>query len=139
VRSFRSKPVFSDSNEDTRIENAPFLHLEAYRLSREEQNKYVKWFNEFGIPIFMPLFMKIPGFGGYDWYNNTGLRLRDFVAESEYPEYLSVMYFESIKQYDEFLISPELAGFYKAMRSVLPNRLIYSWYTQYQLFQSWRK
>ena len=77
IKSFRSKPVFSSDNQDTRIENAPIMHLEAYRLSAEEQEKYLKWFNDFGCPVFMPLFLKLPGLAGYDWYKDTGLRTRE--------------------------------------------------------------
>ncbi len=139
VQSFRSKPSFSDKNEDTRIENAHIMHLEAYRFSEEEHEKYVKWFTEYGITIFMPLFMKLPGLAGYDLCKNTGLRLRDFIGELEYPEYLSIIYFENIKAYDEYSKSPELAGFYKAIRGVIPHRLNYKWYVQYQLDYSHRK
>ncbi len=43
LRSFRSKLSSSSSNENTMIENAPIMYLEAFRLSQEEQEKYYKW------------------------------------------------------------------------------------------------
>lgn len=138
VQSFRSKPAFSKSNEDTRIENASIMHLEAYRLSAEEQEKYVKWFEGYACPVFMPLFIKLPGLMGYDWYEDTGLRRRH-TRESEYPKYLSIVYFENMKAYESFAKSAELAAFQKAMRSVFPFGLNYKWYVQYQLTKSWRK
>ena len=137
IKSFRSKPVFSSDNQDTRIENAPIMHLEAYRLSAEEQEKYLKWFNDFGCTVFMPLFLKLPGLAGYDWYKDTGLRTRP--GQWEYPEYLSIIYFENLKAYEDFVKSPELAGFQKSIRSVIPRRLGYIWYVQYQLTHSLRK
>jgi hypothetical protein len=136
---FRSKPVYSDDNQDTRIENAPIMHLEGYRLLVEEQEKYLKWFTDFGCPIFMPLFMKIPGLAGYDWYKDTGLRGSREAERWEYPEYLSIIYFENLKANDDFVKSPEMAGFHKAIRSVIPYRLGYVWYVQYQLLKSFRK
>jgi hypothetical protein len=140
IKSFRSKPVFSSDNQDTRIENAPIMHLEAYRLSAEEQEKYLKWFNDFGCPVFMPLFLKLPGLAGYDWYKDTGLRAGLGGQKGwEYPEYLSIIYFENLKAYEDFVKSPELAGFQKSIRSVIPRRLGYIWYVQYQLVKSWRK
>jgi hypothetical protein len=59
IKSFRSKPNYSNHNQAL-IENAPVMYLEAYRTSPEEQEKYYKWFNEYGCNIFMPLFMKMP-------------------------------------------------------------------------------
>ena len=140
IKSFRGKPVFSSDNQDTRIENAPIMHLEAYRLSAEEQEKYLEWFNDFGCPVFMPLFLKLPGLAGYDWYKDTGLRggIREEKGW-EYPEYLSIIYFENLKAYEDFVKSPELAGFQKSIRSVIPRRLGYIWYVQYQLQKSLRK
>jgi heme-degrading monooxygenase HmoA len=138
IKSFRSKPVFSSDNQDTRIEKAPIMHLEAYRFSAEEQEKYLKWFNDFGCPVFMPLFLKLPGVARYDWYKDTGLRTLDG-KRWEYPEYLSIIYFENLEAYQDFVKSPELAGFQKSVRSVIPYRLNYMWYVQYQLVKSWRK
>jgi hypothetical protein len=141
TKSFRSKQYPSVGNENTIIENAPIMHLEAYRLSPEEQGKYVKWFNEYGCPVFMPLFMKLPGLIGYDQYEDTGLRRegREYIQELEYPKYLSIIYFENLKAFEDFEKSPELAGFQKVMRSVLPRRLKYEWHVQYQLVGSLRK
>jgi hypothetical protein len=138
MKSFRSKPVFSSDNQDTRIENAPIIHLEAYRLSAEEKEKYIRWFNDFGCPVFIPLVMKLPGVARYDWYQDTGLRTRDG-GGFEYPEYLSIIYFENLKAYEDFAKSPELAGFQKSIRSVIPSRLEYIWHVQYQLEKSFRK
>lgn len=46
IKGFRSKPTFSANSKDTRIENVPIVHFEAFRLSSEEQAKYFKWFND---------------------------------------------------------------------------------------------
>jgi hypothetical protein len=40
VKSYRSDSSNSEDQLDTRIENAPFLHLEAYRLTMEDSEKY---------------------------------------------------------------------------------------------------
>jgi hypothetical protein len=138
VKSFRNKPAFESDNQDTRIENAPIMHLEAYRMSPEEQEIYLKWFNDFGYPVFMPLFMKLPGVAGYDWYRDTGQRAGHY-AKWEYAPYLAIMYFENLDAFENFARSSELAGFQKSIRSVIPRRLEYIWYVQYQLDRSWRK
>lgn len=139
IRSLRSKPAFTSANKDTRITDAPIILLEAYRLSAEEQEKYVKWFNEFGCKIFIPLFLKLPGVVGYDWYEDSGLRRRQEAREHEYPKYLSIIYFETLIAYDSFMKSAELAGFLRTMRSIFPRGLNYKWHVQYQLIKSFRK
>jgi len=139
LRSFRSNPSSSSSNETTMIENAPIMYLEAFRLSQEEQEKYHKWFTDYGCNLFMPLIMKLPGLLGYDWYEDTGLRRRQELRELEYPRYLSIIYFENLKAYEDFIKSPELAALQKSMRNVFPRGLNLKWHVQYQLEKSWKK
>jgi hypothetical protein len=129
----------SSGNIDTRIENAPIMHLEAYRLSPPEQEKYIKWFDEYGSKIFIPLFLESPGLKRYDWFKDTGRRRRTFTRESEYPPYLSIMYFDDIKSFETYTKSASLIAFNKALRTVFPYGLNYKWYVEYQLVKSWRK
>jgi hypothetical protein len=116
------------------------MHLEAYRLSREDQEKFNKWFTEYGLNIFIPLFVKQPGVKGYDYYKLTEFQVRAMNArETEYPAFLSVVYFENIQAFEKYEQSPELTTFNKTMRNVFPLGLNHSWYVQYQLIHSLRK
>jgi hypothetical protein len=72
--NFRGGSLVSSPKSDTRIENAPVLHLEAFRFSPEEQEKYNKWFTEYGQNIFIPLYFKQAGVKGFDCYENTGCK-----------------------------------------------------------------
>jgi hypothetical protein len=139
TKSFRSNSISTKSLEITIIDKAPIMHLEAYRISPEDQKKYYEWFNDYGCNIFMPLLLKLPGFMGYDWYQDSGQRRTMGQRESEYPKYLSIIYFENIKAYDDFEKSPELVALQKSMRRVFPRGLKYEWYVQYQLVKSFRK
>jgi hypothetical protein len=139
IKNFRSNTSLSSAYETTMIENAPIMYLEAYRTSPGEQPPYHKWFSDYGCNLFMPLLLKLPGLSGYDWYEDTGLRRRQDVRENEYPRYLSIVYFESIESYENFLKCPELAALQKSMRSVFPGGLNYKWHVLYQLVKSWRK
>jgi heme-degrading monooxygenase HmoA len=139
IKSYRSDPALSGQKEDTRIENAPIMHLEAYRLSPENQEKYSNWFAEFGCKIFIPLFMRSPGLKGYDWFKFTGLARSKEVRDLEYPANLSVVYFENLPAFESFTKSPEQVAFQKALRTVFPRGLKYEWYVQYELTNSWRK
>ena len=139
VRDFRSVQALPGGKPDTRIQNAPAMHLEAYRLSPEDQDKYDKWFAEYGMNIFIPLFMQQPGIKGYDYYKFTGIQVRSEVREPDYPAYLAVIYFENMQAFDKYERSPELTTFHKTMRNVFPRGVNYRWYVQYQLAFSLRK
>lgn len=137
-RSFRSIPRLQENRADTKIDNAPIMHLEGYRLSAEEQEKYGKWLSDYGYNVFIPLFIRLPGFKGYDFFKDKGLKRRE-TREVEYPSNLSIFYFENLKAYEDYKKSQELVIFQKALRTVFPRGLKYKWYVQYQLVKSWRK
>jgi heme-degrading monooxygenase HmoA len=139
IKSFRSKSSLPASYETTMIDNAPTMYLEAFRLSIEEQERYYKWFTDYGCNLFMPLIMKLPGLLGYDWYEDTGLRRRQDIRETKYPKYLSIIYFENLKAYEDYEKSSEFVALQKSMRSVFPHGLNYKWHVQYQLMKSFRK
>ena len=137
IKSYRNVSP-SSGRPDTRIEGAPVMSLEAFRLSAEDEEKYVSWFTDYGCSSFIPLFLRLPGFKGYDWYKYMGLGRGPDMREHEYPGYISMIYFENTSAFDNFVKSPELASFLKVMRSVFPRALKYEWYVQYQLVKSVR-
>jgi heme-degrading monooxygenase HmoA len=83
--------------------------------------------------------MKLPGLMGYDWYEDTKLRRTKEIRELNYPEYLSIIYFENLKAFEDFEKSPELVALQKSMRSVFPRGLNLQWHVQYELIKSFRK
>jgi hypothetical protein len=140
VKSYRNQSSNSEEQQDTRIENAPFLHLEAYRLTTEDSEKYNKWFIEYCSHVFIPLFMKQSGFKGYDYFKFVSIAVNyDNLLEKEYPIYLSAVYFENIKAFENFEKSNELAVCKNTLRDIFPKGLNYKWYVQYQLIQTWRR
>ena len=137
-RSFRGDQKLEGDRVDTRIADAPIMHLEGYRLSSIEQKKYENWLAEHGYNVFIPLFVKLPGIRGYDTYKITGSRFVE-AREIEYPSHLSIVYFENLKAYEDYARSRELMVFQKALRSVFPLGPNVKWHVQYQLVKSWRK
>lgn len=123
----------------TLIENAPIMHLEGYRLVQEDQGKYARWLEDYGFNSFIPLIMRLHGLIGYDCYRNTGIRGLASRREWEYPDYLSIIYFNDFESFDKYKRSPEVLSFQKAISTVFPNGLNIEWYVLYQLLQSWRK
>jgi hypothetical protein len=146
VQGFRAGAASTGIKKDTTIENAPFMHIEACRLTTEEQGKYNRWFNEYS-QVFMPLFVKNCGLKGYDYLKDVGDdHLKDIgqvpsfpSKEREYPPYISVLYFEDLKAFQHFEESLEQVSFQRALRNVFPLGFMYKWYVQYQLQKSWRK
>lgn len=138
VKSFSSETYSLGSQPDTRVENATIIYLEAFRLTVEEQDKYNKWLNDYGFNI-IPLFTRLPGLRKYDYFKHIGFAYRSDIRETEYPAYLSLVYFEDLAAFENYEKSPELVTFRKTMRNVFPHGLNYKWYAQYQLTQSWRK
>jgi hypothetical protein len=138
IKSFRSGTV-STVKEDTIIENAPIMHIEAYCFSTEEEERYGKWLREYGFNVFMPLFMNLLGLKGYDCFKYLGSVSTGNAKETKYPLYLSIVYFENMKAFENYTKSAELVVFQKGLRNVFPRGPVYKWYVQYRLVQSLRK
>jgi hypothetical protein len=140
IKSYRSDISKSEEQPDTRIENASFLHLEAYRLTVEDSEKYSKWFSDYCSNVFIPLFMKQPGLQGYDYYKHIGIAVNyENLMEKEYPAYLSAIYFENIRDFENFEKSSELAICRKTLRNIFPSGLNYKWYVQCELARSLKR
>ena len=141
IRSFRKEAAtITVDKEEKGIAIAGLLHLEALKLSTEQQVQYDRWLNEFGYEVSIPLLMQLPGIRGYDCFKNTGWRsdMKD-VRETDYPEYLSLVYFENLGAYENYEKSRELAASRKALKADVSGDPDFKWYVQYQLIKSFRK
>jgi len=141
IKSFRNEVDQVITKQETMVEDAPFLHIEGYRLSLENRDKYEKWLDDYGFNVLIPLLVKLPGIKAYNFYKDTGLKGSGIMPmrEWEYPEFLSVLYFENQTAFEDYNKSPELLSFHKAIANIFPSGLNYKWYVQYQLVRSWRK
>lgn len=139
IKSFRSELSNAQGKEDTRIENAPILHIEGYRFRPDDQDKYSTWLNEYGFSSFIPLFMRLPGIKGYDCYKKVSYKSLVEAREWEYPDFVSALYFQDMTAFENYEKSPELVAYQKALRNVFPNGLNLRWYVEYQLVRSFRK
>jgi len=140
VKSFQNEAGQVITKPESMVESASFLHLEGYRLSPEDREKYEKWLDDYGFSVLIPLLVKLPGIKAYNCYKDTGLKAGIIhVREGEYPDYLSVLYFENQKAFEDYTKSAELLAFQKAIANIFPSGLNYKWYVQYQLVKSWRK
>ncbi len=139
IRSLRNERAREQGKEDTKIENAPILHIEGYQFRKEDQEKYANWLNDYALSSFVPLIMRLPGIKGYDCYKNIAIKGLVEAREWEYPDFISALYFEDMATFDNYSKSPELLAFQKAILNIFPNGLNLKWYVQYQLVKNWRK
>jgi hypothetical protein len=130
---------------DVKTGDAQVMHMEAYRLSPEEQGKYNDWFVKWAYRVYIPVLMKLPGLKQYNYYQQLGLPVRpseQYIGKrvvTEYPRYISVLQFENLKAFESYENSPKLVAFKRAMSFEISSNLVPEWYVQYQLIRSWRK
>jgi hypothetical protein len=111
-------------------------------MSHEDQDKYKKWLDEYGFNVLIPLTMKLPGLQAINCYKDTVLQNQASTMgtrEQEYPQFITVLYFENQKAFENYTKSAELLAFQKAIGNIFPHGLNFKWYVQYQLTRSWRK
>jgi hypothetical protein len=132
-------------SKDGKTGDTPVMHIEAFRLSAEEQERYNEWFVKWAYRVYIPVLMKLPGLNKYSYYQQTGLAVRaseQYIGKrvvTEYPRYISVLLFENLKAFENYENSPELVAFKRAMSFEISNNIVPEWYVQYQLVRSWRK
>jgi hypothetical protein len=141
TRCFRNAAGQVVTKQETMVEDASFLHIEGYRLSPENRDKYEKWMDDYGFSVLIPLIVKLPGIKAYQCYKDTDLKGAGTMPmrEWEYPDHLSILSFENQKAFEYYTKSAELLSFQKAIANIFPSGLNYKWYVQYQLTKSWRK
>jgi len=84
--------------------------------------------------------MKLPGIKGYDFFKDTGIRVVPTFREKDYPTYLSVVYFQDVKAFENYEKSTEVATLRKNLMQVFPPLgPNFKWYVQYRLEKSLRK
>jgi hypothetical protein len=138
LRSFVNvtHPVANDPKSvDTSI-----IHIEAFKLSPEEHERYKDWFVKWAYRVYIPVLMKLPGLKEYDHYQrldvNHDVPSWNYIGKpvvTECPPFISIIYFENYEN------SPELISFKRAINLEVSNNLVPEWYIQYRLMRSWRK
>jgi len=134
-----------ESGGKTSKDARPILHIEGLSLPPGEEKNYDSWFSEWARGAFIPILIKLPGLIQYDCYARPFSYLPEreeyvpFMAKRpDYPQYVSLLWFEDIEHYEAYEKSEELAAFRRLTMRDLPN-LNFKWYVQYQLIGSWRK
>jgi hypothetical protein len=135
--SFRHGAVFYPAGKENLLAgSAQILFFSAFNLSPFLQDKFAEWFSRWGYAVFLPLFLKLPGLTGYDFYkfikfeasyDDTGN------LEKDYPAFLSLLYFEDLNALENYRKSPELATFQKVLQADFSGALNTRWDVAYKL------
>ena len=144
VKRLKNEALTFDKNKDYKPENAPVLLLYGASLSPDDWEKYHNWFNDWGYPVYLPVLLKVPGVIEYCrlWLTNIQRRTPPKPGVSEnpnYPQDLTIIYFENLKAYQNFEKSREFAAFKKNLAAEFPNGLNYKWNVVYRLTGRWTK
>jgi hypothetical protein len=62
-----------------------------------------------------------------------------YTINEEFPQDLSIIYFENMKAYNNFLNSKELAAYEKTLTAAFPGGLNYTWGNAFWLDRRWSK
>lgn len=144
IASFKKDAIDAEKNP-VPGELSTVIQLEGYTFTNEEQEKYDAWFDKWGREVFVPLLMRLPGLRGYVKYKLIEIERAGLMSDytlpktREYPPSLSILTFDSIRAFENYENSLELAAFKVGLQAPFPLGLSYQWYVQYQLMKSWRK
>jgi uncharacterized protein (DUF1330 family) len=142
LKTFTNSSASSPPEKNDKNKNIPVVHLEGYRLSPDQEENYYNWFIKRGYEAYVPLLMKLPGLQEYSWYKLIEVELPHVMMPKDpnaHPPYLSILHFDSLRAYENFENSPELAVFREGIKVPFSRGLLFKWYVQYQLTRSWRK
>lgn len=136
VKSINKEPTSATADPGA---DRPVIHVEAYKMPSEEQEKYIIWLSRFGYDVYLPLLMKSSGLLEYDHYKliKRDMKTTVPVKDPDNPPYLSLFYFRNIEDYQQFKNSTELAAFRERIQSGFQAET--KWSVGYQLVKSWRK
>jgi hypothetical protein len=127
------------------VDNGPVVLLKGLALNTDDWEKYHAWVNEWGYKIYIPLLLKVPGLIEYCryWISNF---IRDgavvkpgITLNAEYPQDLSIIYFENLKAYQNFQKSKEREAYDKNLAAAFPNGLKYKWDNVFRLTSRFSK
>lgn len=135
IWSFHS-PVSSE--QTAFVNDTPIMHMAGFKLSIEKE-EFNAWFKEWGAKVYLPILMKLSGLKAVNFYSFTGRSSQPEAKDPNYPNLLSLWYFDTLKSFQNYAESPELAAFMKALKSDFPGGIALRWYVQYELFKSFRR
>jgi hypothetical protein len=142
MRSFRCPGFTSGNMQDTIVDGVPVMYIEGYKLPPESNEKYAAWFARSASRLYIPMLLKDTGVKCINCF-----RLLDYkmplcenvhMLEPELPPFMSIAYFENLKDFEEYKGGVEYAIFKRSLDVEFSGNLKTVWSTEYQLLKSYR-
>jgi uncharacterized protein (TIGR02118 family) len=106
--------------------NNKIINIVATMCQPQDAVKFNKWYNE----IHVPMLLKFKNLAGVERYKAIG-------ADGEAPRYIAVYKFTSLKDFQAFSKSPELAAAVKEMNETWGQKIELTSRVQYELIKEW--
>jgi hypothetical protein len=123
-------------------ENPPVISIEAFRLSAEDEQKYLGWLSRWGYPVYIPLLLNIPGLIKLELYKLVEYDLpTGYKGENgtSHPPYMTILTFKNSHGFEAYEKSLERAAFGAGIEAYFLKGLTGQWYVQYKLNRIWWK
>lgn len=110
------------------MSDKPVINIVATRCQPADVEKFNRWYNEVHIPMLLK-FKKLQGVARYQVIGSA----------SGAPEYIAIYRFASLKDFEEFGSSPELAEAIKEMQETWGQKIELTSRVQYELIREWNR
>jgi hypothetical protein len=142
LRSFRQPAFLTSKSQDTTVDGAPVIYIEGYRLPPEINEQYFNWFARWASRLYVPQLLKGTGARCINFFRLVDYRmpLWDNVRhlEPELPLFVSIAYFENVKDYEEYRTGLEYAIFKRSLDVEFSGGLEFVWDYGYQSLKAYR-
>ena len=116
------------------------LHIEAYKMPPEDEERYITWLSRFGYDSYLQLLMKSTGLIEYSHHKLVPIKDQKATApikDPDNPRYLSLFHFHDAEDYHAFIDSLEFTLFRERIKSGFQAEI--RWSGGYQIVKIWRK
>ena len=132
-----------DISGENNTQESWIRHIEGYRFSQGDEERYENWFARWGYDAFVPLLVRLPGLIEYARYKLIEFKW-GYVAGLKFPapgpENISIFTFRDLEAFEKYEKSPELTSFRAALDIYFPRGLDFKWYVQYcRSYGNWRE
>ncbi len=104
----------------------PIINIITTQCQPADEARFNKWYNETHIPMLRK-FKGVKGVARYKIIND----------KAEKPQYIAVYHFDSLKDFEDFGKSPELAAAIAEMKESWPQGIEIVGRVQHELIQQW--
>jgi hypothetical protein len=142
IRSFRRPGIISGNTPDTIVDDAGFIYIEGYRLPPDFTEKYAAWFARSAARLYIPMLLKDTPAKCVNCFRLSEYKMPNWdnvhFLETNLPQYISIAYFETLNDFEEYRGSLEYAIFKQNLELEFSGSVMTTWNTEYRLLKTYR-